>query len=54
MAKTMRLKSRRKTEARKIDLAVKYAERGPTTGGGHIHPKKLRRTLEAPQRADDP
>jgi hypothetical protein len=47
MVKKTRLKSRRKTEARKIDLAVNYEERGVATGGGRIGIKKVRRTLEA-------
>jgi len=47
MAKTLRLKSSRKAETRKVDLAIKYARRGSATGGGRIGAKKLRRNIEA-------
>ena len=47
MPRTARLKSNRRAEARKIALAVKYADRGAATGGGRVNPKKIRRKMEA-------
>ncbi len=42
MAKTARLKNRRQSEQRKMDLAVKYADLGVATWGGRVHPKRVR------------
>ncbi len=42
-----RLKTNRKTERRKVSLAVKYKGQGKATGGGRITAKKTRRKLEA-------
>ena len=42
-----RLKANRRTEQRKIDLAVKYHEQGKASGGGRITAKKAAGRLEA-------
>jgi hypothetical protein len=41
------LKNTRSAERRKVDLAVKYRERGKATGGGRITAKKVAGRLEA-------
>jgi hypothetical protein len=45
--KTPKLKNTRAAENRKIDLAVKYDRKGKATGGGALHPRKVRKTMEA-------
>lgn len=47
MSKKTGLKSSREAESRKVDLAVKYAEEGVASGGGHVNPKKVRHSIEA-------
>jgi hypothetical protein len=47
LMKHPRLKASRQSEKKKIDLAIKYADQGKATGGGHINPKRARRKLEA-------